>query len=622
MRYTNLDEMYKALSRAERVAFDLETVGLDPQFSRASIMCISLCGEPGKPYVLLWDHPENKLPKDEVKAVLDELFAQEKVWIAQNGKFDCVWLRQFGFTVPAHSHDTIIMAHLLDENQPKNVESLASRYLGVPDWSQAMAGHFNAINKALREGKSIPYPPVEDLVTYAGRDADIELQLFNKLWPKLDPSQRRLHDFLMDVSWTLEEVEALGVYMRLEDLEQLEKDMEERMERALDLIEEKTGVRVNPNSPQQVASLLFDTLKLPVVDITDTDAPSTGQHTLKVLRKKAPEVIDALLSYRKAKKYVGSYLKPWKSLLNDKSRLRSSFNITGTVTGRLSCQNQSPWRGTKSVGMSLHQVPRDGEIRSVVTAPSGRLLIVADYSQIELRVAAALANEERMIEAYHKGEDLHMLTASVVSGKPLDEVTKEDRSKAKAVNFGFLYGMGHRTFIDYAFDNYGIEFSEAEAKQVRNQYFRLYKGLLPWHRKVEDFVRRHGFIRSPLGRVRNLPDIHSPDPSLQHSAVRQAINSPVQATASDFTLMAMVLVHEYILRQGLPANVLGQVHDSVLVEADEDFAYSLAEDIKDIMENAVPLEVYHRFGYRFPLPLAAEIEICRRWGSDILKVLA
>ena len=630
MRKGTLQQMVDDLSRSKAIAFDLETIGLDPQHPRASIICISLCGEPGRSYVVLWDHPENSLPKDEIKEALDLIFSMDKRWIAHNGKFDCSWLGQHGFTVPNLTHDTIIMAHLLDENAPKNVESVAARYLHAPAWKHLMDKHFDAIQRALRDGKSIPYPPLEDLVTYAAIDTDIELRLYQTLWPKLDKSLKRLHNFLIDVSWVLEAVEEVGVYMNPDDLSRKQEEYERRMEECLAIIERETGKAYNPNSPKQMAELLFDHLKLPVVEYTNTQAPSSGDHALKMLRKYSPVVIDAILDYRQAAKYVGSYLRPWRNLLTPQNRLRSSYNITksetgsGTVTGRLSCQNLVPYIGMKNKGMSLHQVPRDGDIRTVVSAPPGRLLIAADYSQIELRVAAALANEPRMIEAYQKGEDIHRLTAAAVMGKKPEDVTKEDRQKAKAVNFGFLYGMGAQNFVRYAFDEYGLEFSLQEAEYIRTEYFLLYRGLKPWHRRMEDFVRRYGFVRSPLGRIRRLPDIHSADKGLQYEAVRQAINSPVQATASDFTLMAMVLAHDrfFGLYRDRRAYIIGQVHDSILIECDEQLAEGVAKLLKSIMEKVVPAEVERRFGYRFPLPLAAEVQICDAWGGTPKKVLA
>lgn len=630
MREGTLDQMVADLSRSKAIAFDLETIGLDPQHPRANIICISLCGEPGRSYVVLWDHPENRLPKEEIKEALDSLFAQDKKWIAHNGKFDCLWLNHFGFQVPNQTHDTIIMAHLLDENAPKNVESVASRYLHTPAWKHLMDDHFNDINDALRKGTSIPYPPLADLVKYAAIDTDVELRLYHVLWKKLDKSLRRLHNFLMDVSWVLEAVESVGVYMNPEDLAAKQEEYERKMEECLDIIERETGKRYNPNSPKQMAELLFDKLKLPVVEFTATNSPSSSDHTLKVLRKQSPVVIGAILDYRQAAKYVGSYLRPWRNLLTPDNRLRSSYNLTksetggGTVTGRLSCSNLVPFTGTKNRGMSLHQVPRDGDIRTVVSAPPGRIIIAADYSQIELRVAAALAEEPRMMEAYRKGEDIHTLTAATVMGKRVGEVTKEDRQKAKAVNFGFLYGMGARNFVKYAFDEYALEFSLQEAEYIRTEFFLLYRGLRPWHRRVEDFVRRYGFVRSPLGRIRHLPDIHSPDTGLQYEAVRQAINAPVQATASDFTLMAMVLAHKKLFplyEQGR-LFVLGQVHDSILIECDAEIAEGVANILKILMEKKVPVEIKRRFGYHFPVPLAAEIEICHSWGGKSLKTLA
>lgn len=610
-----LREMVSALEFRQTIAFDLETIGLDEEHPRAGIICFALCGTFGESWVVLWDHPDNKVEKEKIKEALDYLFRLDKSWVAQNGKFDCRWLHKFGFVVPDLSADTMFMAHLLDENSPKNVESLAVRYLGVAPWGGEMKEHFVAVTKALDKGTSIPYPPLDVLVQYAGLDAEIEWRLAHTLWKKMSADQKRMHDFMIDVCHVLIQAERLGVPMDPEELERAQERAEEAASKAEAVFHALPGCEgVNLNSPQQLVVALFDNLGLPIAGITANGQPSTNEHSMKKLRRYAPEPIGALLDYRRHTKRIGSYLRPWRSLLNTvTNRLRCQFSLTGTVTGRLSCTNT--YYKSKSPGMSLHQVPRDGEIRTVVSAPPGRKLLVADYSQIELRVAAAFAKERRMIEAYMNGEDLHRLTASTVMGKKPEDVTKEDRQNAKAVNFGFLYGMGARNFVDYAFDTYDLEFTLEESQELRRGFFALYPGLRSWHKSVEETVRRYGYVRSPLGRIRHLPDIHSPDKRVSAEAVRQAINSPVQATASDFTLMAMLLTYEWGQENNIPLWIIGQVHDSIMVEVDESVADEVAHKVKTIMEQDVPQEVKERFGYRFPLPLAAEVIVSQKWGE-------
>ena len=600
---------------AELASFDLETTGLDEQAPGASIICISVSFRPGHAYVMLVDHPASRMNHAEVKAILKELFRPRRngpIWIAHNGRFDVRWLRAKGLPAPDLRRDTILMAHLLDENMPKNVEAVAARYLGRPGWKALMADHFAAIQRAMERGQAIPWPPLDALVPYAGIDADVELRLASLLWEKLSPAEKRVHDFLLQVGEVLNGVEQTGVHIARDDLTAVERQGEAEVDRAVQDFAKAAGLspdECNLGSWKWLAEVLFEKLDLPVVELTDSGGPATGEHTLRRLMSYAPKVIEPLLRYRKWTKYLGSYIRPWRTLLDDRSRLRSSYNLTGTVTGRLSCTN------LVRRGMSLHQIPRDSEIRSLISAPQGRVLISADYSQLELRVAAAIANEPRMLEAYQKGEDLHKLTAATVMQKPLEQVTKEDRQRAKAVNFGFLYGMGAKKFVRYAFDEYGLEFSLEEAEQIRERFFRLYRGLRPWHQQTEEFVRRHGYIRSPLGRTRHLPDVHSPDPGVQSEAIRQAINFPVQSTASDITLAAMVLFHRWLAETGAPARIVGQVHDSILVEVDENHADDMAQEIRRIMRDETPPYLQATFGWRCTVPLDAEVQIGKHWGK-------
>jgi len=617
-------QMYEDLKRQAVVAFDIETYGLDEQQEHSDIICISYCAKPEKAYVVLLNHPERTGDRQEMEKLLRQVHGLPVVWVAHNGKFDCRWLDRFGLVAPKLKADTIIMAHLMDETSPKSVEAVASRYLGIPTWKHLMADHFKAIADAIQKGYAIPAPPLEDLARYAALDAAIERMLFDELRRRMTSQQKRLHGFLVQVSRVLQGVEQVGVPVSRDELERAmehsRKEMRRATLRAAKLLKKEPS-EVKLSSPQWLAQILFGELQLPVVEFTDGGAPTTSEYSLKRVKQYSPKLIQAILDYRKHQKYIGSYLEPWSRKLTPDGRLRSNYNITGTVTGRLACTNVQTFPREK-MGMSLHQVPRDGEIRSVVTAPPGRKLVVADYSQIELRVAAALANEKRMMLAYQRGEDIHTLTAATITGKPLDQVTKEDRQRAKSVNFGFLYGMGARNFVRYAFEQYDLEFTLEEAQQVRNRFFSLYPGLVAWHREVEDFVLRHGYVVSPLGRVRHLPDVHSQDKYLRSEAVRQAINSPVQATASDFTLAAMVLVDKALKeRPDLEAVVIGQVHDSILLECPDQHAMAVAELVKKTMEEETPAYVERQFGYRFPIPLAAEVSIGSSWGK-YEKVLA
>jgi DNA polymerase-1 len=308
----------------------------------------------------------------------------------------------------------------------------------------------------------------------------------------------------------------------------------------------------------------------------------------------------ALLKYRKWSKYLSTYLLPMKYMHRDKrSRIHPTFKLFGTVTGRLSCEKPN-----------LQNVPRDSGIRSLIGAPDGWTLIEADYSQIELRVAAMLANETRMLRAFHEGRDVHMETAIDILQKPEDAIEKEERKLAKAVNFGFLYGMGWEKFISYARDNYEVEVTEAEAKAYRAGFFRKWPRLVPWHERQRRLVNRYGRVQSPIGRVRHLQDVFSGDREVRAEAERQAINSPVQSFASDLMLMSAVRLDGRL--DPRVALIVGSIHDALLFQARLEQAARIASIIEHEMLNP-PLKRW--FGAELTVPIEVEIKEGKYWGE-------
>jgi DNA polymerase-1 len=258
----------------------------------------------------------------------------------------------------------------------------------------------------------------------------------------------------------------------------------------------------------------------------------------------------------------------------------------------------------------MQQVPRDSFVRSVFGAPPGWLFVQADYSQIELRIAAHISGERRMLRAFRTGEDLHLLTATNLTGKPGSAVTKEERKRAKAVNFGFLYGMYPRKFQSYAFESYGIEVSLSEAELARQQYFEMFPELTPWHERQKRVANNLHYITSPLGRVRHLPDILSSDNSVRMEAERQAINSPVQATASDLMLFSMVKLRDELNPQ--EAFIVGTLHDAIFLQVREEVIGEYATVVKQVMEN---LPVKKTFGLELTVPIVVDVDYDTHWSG-------
>lgn len=417
---------------------------------------------------------------------------------------------------------------------------------------------------------------------------------------------------IMPAERALQRIEDYGAYVDYDRLMQVTKDYSHKLEDTQwDLnkhLPASVDWDVNWNSPQQVAEVLFKHLKLPVQGKTDTGQPQTGKSTLLHLVEYHP-LPGLLLEVRKYSKALSGFLEPWKMYLDYEiahgrpPRLHTTYNIAKTNTGRLSAEDPN-----------LQQVARDKAIRSLISAPPGYVVIEADYSQIELRIAAFIAQALSMLRIYASGGDVHLRTAMNISGKKAEDVTKEIRTRAKAVNFGFIYGMWWRTFKTYAFDSYGVTVSDKEAEAFRTAFFSLFPELVPWHDNSKQYARHHKCIKSPLGRVRYLPNIDSPDKELRGKAERQAINTPVQSMASDMLLLALIVVDRWL--EGQDAHIIGEVHDAMLIECREDQAKHIGATVKYLMES-VPTTLERIFDVHLNVPIIADVTIGKGWGAGV-----
>lgn len=316
-------------------------------------------------------------------------------------------------------------------------------------------------------------------------------------------------------------------------------------------------------------------------------------------------------------KFHTAFFTPYSKQITDDSRIRTTFKPWGTVTGRLSSGKEDVEKVTATAksamrGVNLQQVPRNKLVRGVFGAAPGWLFVEADYSQIELRIAAFIAQEPTMLNLYARGEDIHMAMAMRMTGKPASQVTSEERKKAKAVNFGFLYGMGWRKFILTAFSNYGVHVTEEESQAFRRSFFDQFPKLLAWHARQRSLAIKYGRVETPMGRVRHLPDIESGNPEVRAEAERQAINSPVQGMASDMALLSLVHTSRAFRRLGIEAYPIGTVHDAVNFEVREDHVAQALPVIKHTMEN-LPLE--RLFGCHVNVPIVADLKVGTHWGG-------
>ena len=565
-----------------------------------SIQCLGLSLDGKTSYIIPLHHPESPFRKkwQQVLAHLRKALTREDIkLVGQNAKHDNIQLAGARLFLE-HKFDIMLAAHLLDENRPKNLGFLSQTYLGADIYKGMVDLKPEQI---LRE-------PIRRLAAYNGEDVGYTHQLYQKLRPELlqDPRLTRLFvKLMMPASHVIQQVEMKGMYVDQErlfdriailqdEIKTRKKEMQEHV--SPKLLKYFPGGVFNYRSPQQVSRLLYSSEKrgglgLDPMLFTKNGNASTNEEALQEYIEHP--FIGLLFELRTLEgKWMNTYLLPWSTRLDRLSRLHTTYKLYGTVTGRLSGD--------------LQQVPRDSFVRSVFGAPEGWVRVDADFSQIELRVAAHCSGERTLRRLFLLGEDVHLTQAANVTGKPRQHIGKEERKLAKAINFGYLYGMYPPKFQKYAKVNYGLDVTMAQAEVSRTKYFQMFPDLLKWHERQRRLVHQNHRVHSPIGRVRHLPDIMSGDRSVVMEAERQAINSPVQSCASDVTLFGMIELSK-VLRPSEAAMVM-TLHDGIGFEIREDRVEDYAPIIKETLEN---LPLRKTFGFEPSVPLICDVE----WGS-------
>lgn len=602
---SGLKKLYAQLMKAKVISYDVETTGLEEWREDAKIVSISFTWEAGQASVVPlhhctepWSDPDRVLRF--FKPCLERTDAK---YVAHNGKFDCRWLARFGVYVP-QTFDTMLAAHILDENRLKGLKPLSQVLLGVDAYD--VGGDVkDCFNMDLRR-----------LCIYNGKDTDYTYRLRDIFKQELldEPRLGRIFaKLMMPASNLLTQVERGGMYV---DQKRLQGQLESLSARHSELrklmckhVPKHKRELINFNSYPQVGEWLFKDLKLNPLKLTKTGNASTDESVLLQLKDDHPAV-KYLLENRGVVKNLG-YLRSWEEKLDDKSRIHTNHKLFGTVTGRLSSEKPN-----------LQQVPREGTMRTCFGAPPGWLFLESDYSQVELRIAAMLAHEPTLLRIFATGGDPHLTTACQVSGLTPEQIRESDgsgktehRKKAKAVNFGFLYGMGAPKFVTYARDNYGVVVSEEEAERVRRRFFSTYPKLIPWHERQRRLVHRYQRVHSPIGRVRHLPDVLSQDRDIVAEAERQAINSPVQSLASDLMLLSMVRLSASL--RSSEARIVGTVHDAILFEVREAALQKVASEVRSVMQDMSLVK--RLFGADITVPIEVELKVGTQWGAG--KVL-
>ncbi len=565
-----LQGMIEEISKHAEYSFDTETTGLNPHV--ADLVGLSFALRPCH----AWYIPANlTLPVERILELITPLICdRSKTLIGQNLKYDLLVLRRYGIATEAPLYDTMLASYILSPEGEHTMDALSRRLLGYDPVSIT-----TLIGKGKNQ-KTMDAVPIPEVAEYAAEDADITLQLAHALRPKVrDLGQEKLLDEIeFPLLAVLVDVESAGVRIDTAILADIAKEMEQLIDGARAEIIRHAGVEFNVASTQQLGDVLFNRLGLPAGKKTKTGW-STDQSVLEGLLGLHP-IVDAILLYRQMAKLKSTYVDALPKLINPRTgRVHTSFNQAVAATGRLS-----------SADPNLQNIPirteAGREIRKAFVAVDDRhCLLSADYSQIELRLAAEMSADESMIAAFRSGADIHTDTACRLYGVAPAEVTAEMRRRAKTTNFGILYGISAFGLAR----RLGIP--NGEAKELIDLYFHTYPKINRYIADTLAFAKKHGFVQTLMGRRRYIADINNRNRTIRQFAERTAINAPLQGSAADLIKLAMIAIHRDMIRLKMRSRMVLQVHDELVFEADKREVKQLTELVVDRMKHAMPLSI-------------------------------
>lgn len=510
-------------------------------------------------------------------------------WVMHNGSYDRQALLSLGIDLDL-VFDTMTAQYLIDPDSRKSLQYMSSMYLGLAPYKDV-------------DYKNILEEPWEKVAQMNGVDAIRTFRLYEHLKPKLLADQRlaRLMRYLMlPAINALLEMELAGMPIDTERLQSVTEKYEADAVRQADALRElarKNGMdKFNPRSNKDKQELIFNRLGFQPVGYTKSGNPSLDAASRKSMKLKPQNMvtgaIDLLDEYSVSSQRLGTFLYPWAEMERD-GRLHTKYKPNHVVSGRLSSEKPN-----------MQQVPNDPDIRSIMGGVPGQKLIMLDYSQLELRLAAEFADETAMLDAYRREEDLHAITAERVLGD-----AKSGRQVGKILNFSLLYGAGWATFQNIAWTQYGVRISDEEAQSLHRGFFKAYPALRNWHQVQINKARSLGYVESPLGRRRYLPNIENwQDGAARSHDEKVAINHPIQSLGSDLMLLSLT----EMWKRGL--NVVATVHDSVILIANEVYAEQVGEEAREIMENIIN-EVEGIWGTKIRVPLVADLHIDTHWSK-------
>lgn len=589
-----LDDFFKELAKQSAFAFDTETDHIDA--TRAHLVGISVSYQAGRavyiPLKFLNKEKELFDPKDDVHHVVHRfkplLEKRDVLKVGHNIKYDLLVLKSYGVEANLPFFDTIIAEYLLnpDMNSYK-LDYLAQRYLNYK-----MQPIEELIGDRKNKQITMDKVPLEQAGFYAAEDADIAWKLYGILKEKIhQKALDKIFDTIeMPLIPVLTRMEYHGVYLDIPFLEKMKEDVDRELQKITEKIYVLAGESFNLNSPKQLGYILFEKLNYPVIKKTKTSY-STDVNVLEALKKEYP-LAQYLLEYRTLSKLKSTYIETLPRQVNPKTgRIHTSFNQTVAATGRLSSTEPN----FQNIPI---RTPLGRQIRKAFIAQErGWKILSADYSQIELRVMAHLSGDEKLIQAFKEGADIHARTAALVFNVSEKDVTEEMRRKAKVVNFGIMYGAG-----PFRLSN-ELDMSRDDATALIKAYFATYPGVEKYIENVKKEAEKTGVVRTLMGRYRQVPDIQSENRNLREAAERIAINTPVQGSAADLIKLAMIHVDEDMQKKHLQSKMILQVHDELVFETHPDEVEILSDIVKHDMETAMTLIV----------PLKVDIGIGDSW---------
>jgi DNA polymerase-1 len=583
-----IEKLIEQLNTQKEICFDTETTGTDA--NNVEIVGLSFSFTPTTGYYIPCFTDQEKTKK--LLQKFKPLFENKAItWVGQNIKFDLLILKWYGVEVLGNLFDTMLAHYVIEPEGRRSMDLLSAQYLGYEPVSiETLIGKKGKNQGNMRDVET------EKIKEYAAEDADITLQLKQVFVPLLKEKgvQRVFEEVENPLVRVLTDMEFEGIKVDQAFLNSYSKELEIDAKRCEESVYEQAGVRFNLASPKQLGEVLFDKLQLdPKAKKTKTGQYATGEDVLLKLANKH-KIVDDILGFRELTKLKSTYVDALPEMINPRTgRVHTSYAQAIAVTGRLSSNNPN-----------LQNIPirteRGREIRKAfIPRSEGRILMSADYSQIELRIVAAISGDPNMCEAFKLGKDIHTATAAKVYGIAEADVTKEMRYKAKSVNFGIIYGQSAFGLAD------NLDISRTEAKEIIDNYKKEFPLIQQYMDKEINFAKEHGYVETLMGRKRWLKDINSSNFTVRGFAERNAINSPIQGSAADMIKMAMIKIHHEMKKGNWESKMILQVHDELVFDVVESEANDLEQLIVKCMINALPLPN--------DVPVEAEVGRGKNW---------